>query len=81
MRSTEDPSDILLITGLSPHTELLSSIRDEIFKQGLTNNEIITLVNSRFEAAGYQDYDKDALTIRRGVTEIREFLLSCNDHF
>ena len=81
LRSTSDPLDIILIMGLCPNSVLLSKIRDEIFATGNKEDDIIKLVIENFEANRYLDFNQDALRVIRGVSDIRKYLLSWEDHF
>ena len=81
LRSKTNKEDILLITGLCPNSELLSKISDDIFAPDKTYDEIISMIIKLFDENNYQDFNSEVLKVRRGVTEIREYLLSCNDHF
>ena len=81
MRSKENRTDIVVVSGLYPNKELLENARDIIFNRDYSKQDKINKLIEFFQQNEFKQYNKEILNIHEGLKEINEYTMNNKDHF
>ena len=81
LRSTDNSSDIVLISGMFPNKAILKDVREYVFDKSLGSEELNKKVIDHLEAQEGVKFNKDVVQVHRNIKEIDEYLMQNQGKF